>query len=520
MVSNEKKARVIESIKKLLALGVSESEIVNNLTDVGINSNEAKKLINEARNPSLNQDSDQQDKVPEKNLYDEASKDWAIDEQISGQLGIKEKQESEQRKKEEKINQEKKDREQTKQKREDISNNIELGLKVKESPPSRETIPAKNFDEQKPSAEKEGIKEQKKGIGGFFGKKNNKGPIAELQKELNLIPKNEKPLTESEKTNTENNKNTVETKEKLPEEKIAEKIAPKILNDELEELWKKGIVTSINSKLSEMKKLKEDIGEEIDDKVNYAIKKELQQFKVLLESQKELIISTNKESLEDKQKEITFIIDAKISELKKQGTELSEGMKRVEEAKKEQEQSLQQIKTVLDEAKRTKAQLLVEMNSELMKAKSDAQAFIDTAEKHLQELDQRTNKTLELEKNIAEGFVQEAEQKIEALALTKADDLIEKLEVKLNNLGAMEKKIDPEKIEEKINLLDEFKKQFLINMQENLTQINVAIKEINEKNEEADTMLQEKTLAIDAKLEELTKFEKKFTEKLDKLFKK
>ena len=37
MVSDQKKARVIDSIKKLVALGVSEKEIVGNLTDVGIN---------------------------------------------------------------------------------------------------------------------------------------------------------------------------------------------------------------------------------------------------------------------------------------------------------------------------------------------------------------------------------------------------------------------------------------------------------------------------------------------------
>ena len=119
-----------------------------------------------------------------------------------------------------------------------------------------------------------------------------------------------------------------------------------------------------------------------------------------------------------------------------------------------------------------------------------------------------------------DGLVAEAEQKIEKMTITKADDLIEQLEVKLNNLEAMQLKINPEKIDEKITLLDEFKKQFLQNIQENLTQINGAIKELNEKSEEADKLLQAKTLAIDAKIEELTKFEKKFTSNLKSLLEK
>ncbi|MBT4870047.1 MAG: hypothetical protein HON47_00540 [Candidatus Diapherotrites archaeon] len=513
MVSNEKKARVIDSIKKLTALGVSEKEIIGNLTDVGINVNEAKGLISEAKGKFKPNEVEQ--KIDEKNLFDKKTKNLSINDQISGQLNIKEPSKVI-------LDKTKKPVIQKPKKIEDISKNIDLGLKVKESPQKVIESNEKKQESQigamigeKPTLEKE-IKEKpkmpKKKFG-LFGKKQDKDPIAELQKELNLT-------NEKEKVDLEPKKEIIVPKEKMIEEKVAEKIAPNVSNNELEQLWKKGIVTAINSKLSEMKKLKEEIDVEINAKVDAAVKKELTQFKVLMESQKNLTISTNKEVLDDKQKEITLIIDAKISELKKQSTQLSEGIKRVGEAKKEQEDSLQQVQTVLSDAKKTKAQLVVEMNSELIKAKSDAQVFIDSSEKHLEELDQRVNKTLELEKNVADGLVKEAEQKIEKMALTKADDLIEKLEVKLNNLEAMEKKIDPERLEEKINLLEEFKKQFLQNMQENLTEINVAIKEINKKNEDADKILQGKSLAIDAKIEELTKFEKSFTEKIGKALEK
>jgi len=531
MVSDQKKARVIDSIKKLVALGVSEKEIIGNLTDVGINITEAKKLLDEAKNKPI-PISQMNKEFPEKNLYDEKTQDLSIDDQISGQLNIKSSLNKSAFKTNSKV-------QQTQQKNNlpqnsgHISQNADLGLKIKEST-IKVLTDSKNINEKRSDENEMAesmITNENKQIAkkkfGLFGRKSNNDPIEELQKSLNLTSNqmDEKTISKEINPKKENYQaapysQISKTEQKSVEEKVAEKVAPGISNDELEQLWKKGIVTAINSKLSEMKKLKEDIDIEINTKVDVGIKKELQQFKVLLESQKALIISTNKEALEDKQKEITLVIDSKISELKKQSADLSQGITKVEAAKKEQEASLQQIQNILADAKKTKSQLMIEMNSELIKAKSSAQAFIDSSEKHLEELDERVNKTLELEKNVADGLVAEAEQKIEKMTITKADDLIEKLEVKLNNLEAMQLKINPEKIDEKIALLDEFKKQFLQNIQENLSQINGAIKELNEKNEEADKILQSKTLAIDAKIEELTKFEKSFTTKLDSLLKK
>ena len=562
MVSDQKKARVIDSIKKLVALGVSEKEIVGNLTDVGINVTEAKILINEAKGVQV-PGKKPIPKLAEKNLYDSQTKNLSIDDQIAGQLNIKTSQIKSSETKGVEVKTE------PMATPEELTKNLELGLQVKSVSP-KETAELKQdemasnrigeevkqkVEEIKPIENKVDVKkvdekpvnkpankEVPKKKFGLFGKKLAKDPIAELQKELNISTKKPEQKVEpikkvepktkpflggafTKKVEPVSQQSVVEEKieekiEKKVEEKVAEKVAASVSNNDLEQLWKKGIVTAINSKLSEMKKLKDDIDAEVNQKVDGAVKRELAQFKVLLESQKALTISSNTEALEDKQKEITLIIDSKISELKKQSSQLLEGITKVEAAKKEQEESLQKIQTVLTEAKKTKAQLMIEMNSELIKAKSDAQSFIDSSEKHIKALDDKVNRNLQLEKNIADGLVQEAEQKIEKMTLAKTNDLIEKLEVKLNNIEVMEKKINPDKLEEKIMLLDEFKKQFLANMQENLTQINNAIREINTKNEEADKLLASKTLAIDAKIQELTKFEKTFTDKMSSLLKK
>jgi len=288
------------------------------------------------------------------------------------------------------------------------------------------------------------------------------------------------------------------------------------MSPDFEELWKKGIVVAVNAKLAEMRHLKEDVDSAVQERVDEAVRKELYQFKTLIDSQKDLIQSSNKESLDQKQKEITFIIDAKIAEIKQYNRQLSETLSAIENSKKQQELALSGIALALEGVKKMKNQIVVEMNSELIKSKSSAQAFIDSASVHLSQMDERINKTLELEKNIAEGMLNQAEQRIEQLTIQRADELIAELQVELNRLQAVSKKISPEALEQKINILEEFRKQFLAGMQASLTQINSAIDELNMKNAAADRVLQEKTLVIDAKIEELTKFEKDLTTRLEK----
>jgi hypothetical protein len=303
----------------------------------------------------------------------------------------------------------------------------------------------------------------------------------------------------------------------------SQKYSPSISLDsspDFEELWKKGIVVAVNAKLGEMKQLKNDIDSEISQKVDEALRKELYQFKVLNESQKDLLISSNREALDQKQKEITFIIDAKIAELKQYNKQLSETLRIIEESKKQQEASLAEITLALSEAKKTKAQLIVEVNSEMIKTKSQAQSFIDSASLQIQQMDERVNKTLELEKNIAEGMLNQAEQKIEQLTISRADELISKMEVELNKLQSASKKISPELLDQKIQTIEKFKQDFILNMQTNLNQINSAINELNKKNEIAQSTFEEKTLAIDAKMEELTKFENQFTKIMDTILSK
>lgn len=558
----DKRQSVIESIQKLLALNVSDNEIADNLFDVGISKQEASELIREAKGVNSVPSTPQTNSVPVQNkpvdskaidssktikvqasqdksskaVFDETVTKLSMNDQVISQIPFV------------KQSPEKKDEKGSKKEigDDDVENNIigdvqkqsspeevgeendvedsdalseEIGDDEVESSTEKKLTPTVSINDEENEDEFES--RVKKVL--ELAKKNN----SQQQAELNKIPK-----SSFEQTPTPQVKETPVYQTPLSSQKAssftptnmyAKTQSSKVSFDsspDFEELWKKGIVVAVNAKLAEMKQLKDDVDLEINQKVDEAIRKELYQFKVLNESQKDLLVSSNKEALDSKQKEITFIIDSKIAELKQYNKQLSDTLKAIEDSKKQQELSVAEIKSVLEEAKKTKAQLLIEVNSELIKTKSQAQAFLDSAATHLNQMDERVNKTLELERNIAEGMLTAAEQKIEQLAITRADELIEKMEVELNKLESTNKKISPQVLDDKIKTIEKFRTEFITNMQSSLSQINSAIEELNKKNEFAQSTLEEKTLAIDAKMEELTKFEKQFTQIMDNILSK
>jgi hypothetical protein len=536
----DKRQSVIESIQKLLALNVSDNEIADNLFDVGISKEEANGLIIEAKgikqnisanpNPPLSvSPSSPQPQLgskiqiggakSQKNVFDDTATKLSMNDQVISQIPFV-KQAPEKNISKMDVS------------KEDVENNI-IGDVAKQSNPSEvgEELKEEMGDELGESvndAQQEESDSKKLSPAASINDEENEDEFEDrVKKVLDSAKKNPSVSQPVQSVSPQVSKvqpvlsnDFSSPKSPVPnyQPSSSQKISPQMSFDssvDFEELWKKGIVVAVNAKLAEMKQLKEDVESQVSQKVDEAVRKEMYQSKVLLDSQKELLISSNKEALDAKQKEITFIIDSKIAELKQYNRQISDNLKAMEEIKKQQEASIAQIKTVLEDAKKTKSQLLIEVNSEMIKTKSQAQAFLDSSAAQLNQMDERVNKTLELEKNIAEGMLTQAEQKIEQLAIKRADDLIDKMEVELNKLEATNKKISPEILDDKIKTIEKFRTEFISNMQISLGQINAAIEELNKKNELAQSTLEEKTLAIDAKMEELTKFEKQFTQMMD-----
>ena len=523
----DKRETVIEYIKKILALGGSDSEVADALYDVGISKDDAMELIKQAKGiaqaPSQSASPSTASGPQEKtaSALDDSADDLSMNDQIVQQIPIAKSQNP------------------SGAKNQQSSQTTAADKLMNSIAQTSDEDEEEELDEIQASMDKETEPEVATDVDAEIEKLQKKVNASQSQK---IIPQN--PLAPAQNALAKKVSSfSVSPVQNIPSDNSADDIEPDLFSEapaevipkmnfnlsaqkkpsvsldsspDFEELWKKGIVVAVNAKLAEMKRLKDDIDAQIREKVDEAVRKELYQYKVLIDSQKELLISSNKEALEQKQKEIVFIIDSKIAELKQYNKQLSDNLASIEASRKQQEASMQQIAQALEDAKRSKSQMVIELNSEMIKSKSQAQAFLDQSSIHLSQIDERVNKALELEKNIAEGMLSQAEQKIEQLTIQRADELIAQLQVELNRMQSISKKLSPEMLEQKIQVLDEFKKQFLTSMQQNLAQINSAIEQLNQKNISADQALSEKTLAIDAKLEELTKFEKQFTESLEK----
>jgi len=500
-----------DSVKKLLSLGVLDEEIFSSLSEVGISKEDAQKLVNDVKNNVKN------DQVSSEGVFEKTAK--ALRENIPLPNKVQ-------------------DNLQKQGQVENINNNtfnqfekkeinpldVDFGVDIRDSS-QNSSASAKN--QVKKTELVDDIVNQSSAKGNKVAQapsknvENNSSKIADkLLSEISQVKgvsneKNSDVKTQNEITQNLSSENGINEVEKKPVQKISE-----VQQSDIEELWKKGIVIAINAKLDDMRKMKDEIEMKIDSKVDLAVRNEINQFRVLLDSQKDLIISSNREALAEKQKEITFIIDSKIAELKKYNQEIEENMKLINQTKDSQEKAMREINESLETVKKTKTQLVMEMNSELIKSKSNTQEFIDKSDRHLKEMDDRINKTLEFEKNIADGMLAKVEQKIENLTINKANNIIDELQIELNKIKSIEKEVSIETLDEKIKTLEKFKSEFLNSMQENLKKINDAIEKLNDKNDNVEKELKGRMLIFDAKIEELTKFEKEFAKVMANYLKK
>lgn len=188
----------------------------------------------------------------------------------------------------------------------------------------------------------------------------------------------------------------------------------------IDRLWEKGILTAINQKLNEMKSIKEDLDRVLEKKLEGATRSELERINVAFESQRSLLVSQMEERLEEKFREASYFVEQKLVEIKAAKSELAEASSILSEERKAQKQFLREYEASVSELRGTKETIIAEMNSELIRAKSNAQSVVDAAEAKIREIDERVSRTLELESNIAQGLLGDAESKIQAMVDEKA----------------------------------------------------------------------------------------------------
>ncbi|MEK6972807.1 MAG: hypothetical protein AABW72_02090 [archaeon] len=321
-----------------------------------------------------------------------------------------------------------------------------------------------------------------------------------IEKELSAIePKIEQPI---------------QAKPAFSFEKYAKDVEPAISG-----LWEKGVLVTVTDKLEEMKKLKKDIEKTLDEKVSAAVESERKKMAVVSESQKTLLIEKVNSQLSMKSEEIEDIINSKITEMGNLNTEIKRNIEELKLKQQEHKEILDDVERKKIELMQVKDRILADMNTELIKSKSEVEEAVGKIESHLQELDQRVERTLSLESEVVEGLVNSTEKKIVEIQNEKRQELTDAVSLEIKRIEEVRAKIDVDKITAKIKQLEGDKQEletYKMVLEETIEQAILDNLENYKKKFVADIRKEARIEEIKNAQENLSVFQKQFVSTIDR----
>ncbi|MCK4883966.1 MAG: hypothetical protein KAS30_03790, partial [Candidatus Diapherotrites archaeon] len=404
-----KKQLLLKSIRELLALNVSGKEIVLDLKEVGINEDQAKKLIAEAKQPA-------QEEAPKKVIAKEVPFLKRFKKKANDSKNEKEKKAKKVEVEREKATEELAAETVGSEKKEPVKENgIFEDLRFKETE-KKEPVKEKELFEGLSLEEigkKAGVKEPEE----EFTKVLEEKAAAMTGEKVEPLSKIESlPVTEQSSAIEPVAKPFLKTeppsldKEKKP---LIEDIA-------VSKLWEKGIMATMTQKLAEMDELKKEIDLVLDKKVAEANKREMAKIKVLFDSQRALLVSRVDAELEAKAKSFADIIELKLREMREINKQTTSQITVLNEAEANSKKEAQGLLRRLEEIDKVKEDIVSSLNTELIKSKTESKQLVEEMNKKLVEMDGRINKTLQLENQVVEGLVKQARVAVEKLLEEKS----------------------------------------------------------------------------------------------------
>ncbi len=433
-----KKEILLDSIKKLLSMNVSEEEIVENLAVVGVSKPEALTLIKEAKSPAP----EQPHKQPLFGFFKRKEEKKQPEKAVEGKAMPAVGQPSPVATEKEKAT-------------EQLADQIIERVK-EEKQETGEIIRGLGYEEEEKEvpAEKDwGAKEKMQ---------------ADWEKEE--TPAGEAEWEEAEEVPAVKAKELVQKKPAAKEEKRRAPIfaKPKAAGQEqdLSKLWERGILATVSSKLQEMRQLRKELDSILDAKIAAATKRELDKIKVLFDSQRALLVSKVDTELQQKANAFAQMIELKLRDMRSTAKEIESDIEKIRSEKQQRKEQESALTEKLRDLEQTKQRITAEMGAELIKAKSELQRVLDEANKRLRTMDDRVNKTLQLQSEIAEGLAKDAAAKIEERLQGSAAGLGREAAGQLDELRASRVALETQiraklaLVDRKMAELDSFEKNF------------------------------------------------------------
>ncbi len=226
----------------------------------------------------------------------------------------------------------------------------------------------------------------------------------------------------------------------------------------MSDLWEKGILATIDSKLSEMQKIKGDLDNVLDEKINSKVGAESQKIQTILDSQRTLYANKIDAHLEAKADEMVKVIDAKARHMVDIYAKVQDELSKVQAEKRLNQEFLKSINDKLAQIDSIKSQMISDTNTSLINMESKFGEFMDESKTKRKEMEQQINRALQLESKITEGLMNDARNRIDALALDKQNELSKRIQEKIHELDEMTKQVDPQGINQRLVRMKELEK--------------------------------------------------------------
>ncbi len=225
---------------------------------------------------------------------------------------------------------------------------------------------------------------------------------------------------------------------------------PPSTSESLAELWEKGILSTVNARLNEMKQIRDGLDALLDQKISERVKIESKKIETVLDSQRTLFYSKIDAHLDAKADELKRVLESRAKQLEDVNAKVQQQLSQVGAEKKFNSELLGIITQKVSALESARSQVLSETNSSIVAMESKFNQFMSESGRKRDDLEQRIKSALQLESTITEGMTENARQMIESMRLEKEKELSAEVTSRLQELDEMTAKVDPKGITQKV----------------------------------------------------------------------
>jgi len=206
-------------------------------------------------------------------------------------------------------------------------------------------------------------------------------------------------------------------------------------------VWQEGVLTIVNQKLDEISEKERNIEKIIKKETQGLVAQEIQKLKVVLDSQRSLLVSKINSSLTamvaDSNKKVNDKLD-ETSGLEDRISKKTEDLMMNYKLLKELKDS---ISKEVEEFPKMKEEMFSKFDAQTAKIIQSADSSLRKYEQKYKEIDAKLNNTLSLASKIVEGLVETGKKKIDDVIKSKANSQVSGLDEKIKEMEIAKSKI-------------------------------------------------------------------------------